>query len=84
MSELTLLEPRLHPAMAVADVPGARSKAFASLNREDSTAYLGRRFWGIPRTPLQNKRIHIHLRGRYRTGSRNIRCKGGSRRGIPR
>jgi len=69
--------------MAVADGLGALSRVLVGLDREESRAAPRDRCVRVPlRTPLRSKRTHP--RGRYRIGSRNPRCKGGSLRGIPR
>ena len=68
--------------MTVADGSGVLLRVLAGLGPGDSRAVRGRRFRGLLRTPLRSKRTH--LRGRCRIGSRNPRCKGGIRKGIPR
>ena len=68
--------------MAVVDGPGTFLRVLVSLGSGGPRAARDRHSRGLLRTPLRSSRIH--LRGRCRIGSRNPRCKGGSRREIPR
>jgi len=73
-------ELRLHPLMTVADGPKALLRALASLGPGDLRPARGLRLL-CTQVLRSNK---IHLRDRCRIGNRNLRCKGGILRGIPR